>query len=270
MDAINQAMITSSQNPLVKRVRKLHRPKERHRQGLFLLEGTHLLQTVQAENYPIETFCCTPEWQARYPKIWAWGEQQATEARLVSAEALKAMATTITPDGVIATASRKNARIASSDDFFHPLSLGVILDRVQDPGNLGTIIRTTAAAGGEGLALSSDSVDVDHPKVLRASAGQWFRLPMGVFDSLPTVLQSLTTQQIVATSPTADLTYWDLDFCQPTLLLMGNEGAGLSPDLMALATHQVKIPLAAGVESLNVAIATALLLYEAQRQRQRQ
>lgn len=148
------------------------------------------------------------------------------------------------------------------------MQLGVALETLQDPGNLGTVIRTAAAVGADRLWLSDDSVDLDNPKVLRASAGQWFRLPMTVSGSLPTDLKALQAQgmQIVATLPTAQLTYWQVDFTQPTIVLLGNEGAGLSAALVEIADVAVKIPLAAGVESLNVGIAAALILYEARRQ----
>jgi TrmH family RNA methyltransferase len=140
---------------------------------------------------------------------------------------------------------------------------------VQDPGNLGTIIRTAAAAGAERLWLSRDSVDLDNPKVLRASAGQWFRLPMAVTLDLTDVVCQCQAQgiQVVATIPDATLSYWDIDLRRPTLILLGNEAAGLRADLERRADQQVKIPLAPEVESLNVAIAAALMLYEAQRQR---
>jgi TrmH family RNA methyltransferase len=117
--------------------------------------------------------------------------------------------------------------------------------------------------------LSGDSVDLDHPKVLRASAGQWFRLDMAVSEDLrATVQQSQQAgMQIIATLPSASLTYWEIDWRKPSLILLGNEGAGLSPELAAMADTQVKIPLTPGVESLNVAIAAALMLYEAQRQK---
>ncbi|MEM9164756.1 MAG: RNA methyltransferase, partial [Cyanobacteria bacterium P01_F01_bin.4] len=113
------------------------------------------------------------------------------------------------------------------------------------------------------------SADIDHPKTLRASAGQWFRMPIAVLEVLPPAVAhwQQNSIQIVATTPTADLDYWDLDLRVPTVFLLGNEGAGLSAELLAMATHRVKISLAAGVESLNVAIAAALLLYEARRQR---
>lgn len=257
-------MLTSLQNPLVKQMRKLHRAKERREQSLFLLEGTHLLQEACAVAYPLETVCCTPEWQADYPTLWEQATQQAHRVELVSQEVIQAIATTVNPDGVVATAKRTLGNFPNH----RPIQLGIALETVQDPGNLGTVIRTAAAVGADRLWLSADSVDIDNPKVLRASAGQWFRLPIGVSDHLQTELQSLQHQgiQVVATLPTAQLTHWQVDFTQPTIVLLGNEGAGLSAELAAIADIAVRIPLATGVESLNVGIAAALILYEARRQ----
>lgn len=258
-------MLTSLQNPLVKQMRKLHRAKDRREQQLFLLEGTHLIEEACAARYAFVTFCYTPEWQSSHESLWQQASSQAQRVEMVSPEVLKAIATTVEPDGVVATA----AKIDSAVQAPAITSLGVVLETLQDPGNLGTIIRTAAAGGAEGLWLSADSVDLDHPKVLRASAGQWFRLPMGVSPDLKTVISQYQQQgmQVVATLPNAHSTYWEIDLKRPTLFLLGNEGAGLSPDLAAMADQQVKIPLYAGVESLNVAIAAALMIYEAQRQR---
>ncbi|KGF72533.1 rRNA methyltransferase [Neosynechococcus sphagnicola sy1] len=256
-------MITSSQNPLVKQLRKLHRPKERRQQHLCLLEGTHLLEAALETAQPLETICHTSDWQERYPQLWHQASQQARRLELVSAEVLRAIATTVEPDGVVATMPRLHTQPLTIQ------TLGLAIATLQDPGNLGTIIRTTAAAGAEGLWLSADSVDLDHPKVLRASAGQWFRLPMAISPDLETEITQCRTQgiQVIATLPQAPITYWQVNWQRPTLILLGNEGAGLPPNLIALADQQVRIPLSSGVESLNVAIAAALLLFEAQRQR---
>ncbi|HEY9807378.1 MAG TPA: RNA methyltransferase [Candidatus Obscuribacterales bacterium] len=258
-------MLTSVQNPLIKQLRKLHRAKDRRDQQLFLLEGTHLLEEACAVNYPLVTLCCTPEWQASHELLWQQASQKAQRMELVSPEVLKAIATTVEPDGVIATAPRK----PEQQQLPEITSLGLVLETIQDPGNLGTMIRAAAAAGAEGLWLSTNSVDLDHPKVLRSTAGQWFRLPMAVSPDLKTVIADYQAQgmQVVATLPNAPLTYWEADLRPPTLILLGNEGAGLSESVAALADQQVKIPLNPGVESLNVAIAAALILYEAQRQR---
>ncbi|MCU0570305.1 MAG: RNA methyltransferase [Oculatellaceae cyanobacterium Prado106] len=258
-------MLTSLQNPLVKQMRKLHRAKERREQQLLLLEGTHLLEEALSAGCPLSVVCCTPTWQDQHPELWARSLTHSPRVELVSEEVLAAIATTVNPDGVVATASR-----------VHPLALptaptlGIVLENLQDPGNLGTVIRTAAAAGADGLWLSENSAEMDNPKVLRASAGQWFRLPMGVSANLKADLQAFQAQgiQIIATLPTATVTYWEVDMTRPSLLLLGNEGAGLSEEIAAIADVGVQIPLAAGVESLNVAIAAALILYEAKRQRQ--
>jgi TrmH family RNA methyltransferase len=257
-------MLTSLQNPLVKQMRKLHRARERQEQQLFLLEGTHLLEAALMANYPLVTVFCTLTWQAKHGELWRQVTDQAQRTEVVSPEVLRAIATTVEPDGVLAT----SPRLSLSSPVF--TRLGLVLETLQDPGNLGTLIRTTAAAGAEGILLSADSVDPDHPKVLRASAGQWFQLPLGVSSDLATEIRHYQQQgmQVVATLPTATQSYWQVDLGPPTLILLGNEGAGLSPELSQLADLQVRIPVSPGVESLNVAIAAALILYEAKRQRE--
>ena len=258
-------MLTSIQNPLVKQIRKLHRAKGRQQQQLCLLEGTHLLEVACTVDYPLVTVCCTLDWYSHHPQLWQEATGRSQRAEIVSPQVMRAIATTVRPDGVVATAKRLNRTAIELKT-----GLGLVLQAVRDPGNLGTIVRTAAAAGAKGLWLSDDSVDIDHPKVLRASAGEWFRLPVVVSPDLKTVIQTYRQQgtQIVATVPRSDVVYWEVDWCCPSLVLLGNEGAGLSEDLLQSADRRVTIPLSPGVESLNVAISAALILYEAQRQRQ--
>ncbi|WP_315863140.1 RNA methyltransferase [Thermosynechococcus sp.] len=255
-------MITSRQNQLVRSIRKLHHRK--YRQGHLLLEGTHLIQEALVSGYHLSVVCYTSAWQAKQsPTFWQQLLHRSDRAVEVSEEVLAALCTTTTPDGVVAVAD------------YTPLptlplqSLGLCLVTLQDPGNLGTIIRTAAAVGVEGLLLTSDCVDMTHPKVLRASAGQWFRLPMQTVTDGLTTLKAYQAQgwQIVVTLPTAPLVYWQGDFRQPTLLVMGNEGQGLPPAYQDRTFTALRIPQEPTVESLNVAIATAVLLYEVYRQR---
>jgi TrmH family RNA methyltransferase len=257
-------VLTSVQNPLVKQIRQLHQSKGRQEQQLFLVEGTHLIEAACATDYPLLTVCCTPEWQEKHQSLWELVSQRAKRTELVSPRVLEAIATTVNPDGVVATALQSQAKSVKIT------SLGIALETLQDPGNFGTIIRTATATGVDGLWLSADSVDPYHPKVVRASAGVWFRLPMAITQDLNAEVSQLRSQgvQIVATVPKATLSYWQLDLRKPTLILLGNEGSGLSTELLSLANYSVKIPLTNGVESLNVAISTALILYEVQRQRQ--
>ncbi len=256
-------MLSSRQNPLVKQIRKLHRSKERREQGRFLLEGSHLVEAAGAVGLPLAILCYTEHWRSQYPHLFDTLSQTVERLELVSPEVLKSIATTVEPDGVIAIAPRPPAQTLEFTQ------LGLVLETIQDPGNLGTMIRTAAAVGIDGLLLSQDCVDVDHPKVLRASAGQWLRLAIATSPDLLSDLTRYKAQgmQIIATVPSAQKTYWEIDFGQPSLILLGNEGAGLSPAVAAIADQQVTLPLAPGVESLNVAIAAALMLYEAKRQR---
>jgi RNA methyltransferase, TrmH family len=256
-------MLTSVQNPLIKEIRKLHSSKGRREQQLFLLEGTHLLQEACAFGHPLATVCCTVEWQEEHGELWGQACRLADRTELVSSKVLESIATTVQPDGIIATAPRTAIPPTELS------TLGIALERIQDPGNLGTIVRTAAAANADGLLLSSDSADLDHPKVLRASAGAWFKLPMAVCSDLTAEVCRYQNRgmQILATVPNASLTYWEVDLRVPTLIVLGNEGSGLSAELIGLADRQIQIPLSRGVESLNVSIASALILYEAQRQR---
>lgn len=263
-------VLSSLQNPLVKQIRKLAQRKGRRIQQLFIIEGTHQIEAACCAGYPLRTVCATVQWQARHPDLWQSLSQLINvEMMLVTPEVLRALATTINPDGVVATGVHRQA---GSKGVVHPTrqpSLALAIETLQDPGNLGTLIRTAAAAAADGLWLSQDSVDLEHPKVLRASAGQWFQLPMQVCPSLIEQGQQWRQAgiQLIAATLEASPSYWQLDLRSPTVILLGNEGAGLSPELTAIATHRVRIPMAATVESLNVGIAAALILYEAQRQR---
>lgn len=257
-------MLTSLQNPLVKAVRRLHQGKFRHSQGQMLLEGTHLLQEALAVGYPLEVACYTEAWEQRYPDLAATVDRHVPRVERVSRPVLEAMATTQHPDGIVAVGPRGNRPTAAA-----VTGVGLAIASLQDPGNLGTIIRTAVAAEACGLWLSADSVAPDHPKVLRASAGQWFRLPLAGVEDLTTTVAGWRQAgiQLVATSPRATRDYWSVDFSQPTVILLGNEGAGLPLALQQAATVEVTIPMHPAVESLNAAISAALLLYEAKRQR---
>ena len=260
-------MITSTQNQLVKLFRKLHASKYRHELDLSLLEGSHLVEEAIASGCELESLCFTEHWCDRNPDLYRQALDRSRRSELVSDSVLSAMVTTVKPDGVVATIGRRLHQKSGHLDSF-----GLAISRIQDPGNVGTMIRTAAAAGVDELWVSGDSVELDHPKVMRASAGQWFRLPMVSVEDLGSqIIQAKQAGiQVVTTLPTAARIHWEADFTKPTLVVMGNEGAGLSPDIAELADVPVRIPLARGVESLNVAIAAAVILYEVQRQRQAQ
>ena len=260
--------ITSRRNPLVGRLRALQQPRGRREQGLLLLEGTHLLQEVLRLQLQPRDLLVTPAWLEAHPALVA-ALPEGWEGRLVSEEVLEAVATTRQPDGVVLTLPPPAPAQGSPAPFV------LALDGLQDPGNLGTLMRTALAAG-VGALWMGDGADPFQPKVLRASAGAALALPLrrGSGLELERWLAAATAQgwQVVVTllpgaGPVPPQPYWQLDWTQPTVLLLGNEGAGVSPSLAALANQRVTIPHSSAVESLNVAVAAAPLLLEHLRQR---
>ena len=260
--------ITSRRNRLVKRLRQLHDARGRREEGLILLEGTHLLQEVLRLQLQPRDLLVTPAWLEAHPALVA-ALPEGWEARLVSEEVLEAVATTRQPDGVVLTLPPPAPAQGAPAPFV------LALDGLQDPGNLGTLMRTALAAG-VGALWMGDGADPFQPKVLRASAGAVLALPLrrGSGLELERWLAAATAQgwQVVVTllpgaGPVPPQPYWQLDWTQPTVLLLGNEGAGVSPSLAALANQRVTIPHSSAVESLNVAVAAAPLLLEHLRQR---
>jgi RNA methyltransferase, TrmH family len=257
-------MITSRQNPLVKALRKLHQSKQRRESQQFLLEGTHLVQEALKVKWPLDVVCYTPEWGDRETALLAALQTAVERVECVSAEVLESMATTVHPDGVLVV-GRSRPLVTPEDTGG---SLALLLDTIQDPGNFGTIVRTAAATEVDHIWYSSHCVDVESPKVLRASAGAWFRIPLQPCDvEQQMALCRRQGMQVVVTTPRAERDYWTIDYTQPTVVVVGNEGAGVADSVLDAADYQVKIPTTERVESLNVAIATAVILFEAQRQK---
>jgi TrmH family RNA methyltransferase len=264
---VAEGLITSRRNPLVARLRQLHQAKGRRQAGLLLLEGTHLLQEVLRLRLRPRELLATELWCERHGPLLA-ALPAGLRPQLVSGEVLAAVSTTEHPDGVVLTIEPPCPPSDTSDAG--PPTWVLALDRLQDPGNLGTLLRTALAAGVEQVWLA-DGADPLQPKVLRASAGAALALPLlrgdGPALAARLVRAAAAGCQVVAAVVTPGaIPYWQHDWSLPTVLLLGNEGAGLAPDLLALASRQLTIPHSAAVESLNVAVAAAPLLLERWRQ----
>ena len=260
--------ITSRRNPLVRSLRELHEARGRREQGLLLLEGTHLLQETLRLGLRPELVLATPAWLDAHPAL-VQALPAGVRLQPASAEVLEAAATTRHPDGVLLTLPTPQRLEDSTAPAFV-----LALDRLQDPGNLGTLLRTALAAGVTEVWLA-EGADPTQPKVLRASAGAALALPLRRLEmaGLAGRLREMASQgvQVVATAVARSegpplRPYWQLDWTRPTVLLLGNEGAGLDPQLAALAGEVVTIPHSDAVESLNVAVAAAPLLLERSRQ----
>jgi len=255
-------LITSRRNPLVRQLRALQEPRGRREQGLLLLEGRHLLEEALRLQLRPELVAATPAWIARHSDLWD-SLPAATRKQPLAEEALAMAASTSHPDGVLATL------VPPASDPARRPSFVLALDALQDPGNLGTLLRTALAAGVDEVWVA-EGADPFSPKVLRASSGAALGLPLRRL-SRDQLLQRLQGPEVAGLQRLATLVsggqpYWQLDWTQPTLLLLGNEGAGLDPRLAALADAHVTIPHSPSVESLNVAVAAAPLLLERWRQ----
>lgn len=253
-------ILTSLQNPKIKQVRALQARKERQKQGRFLLETTKLLQEAKLWNWPLVEVFATPEWLARYGDDWNAPVIQVAESLFPQ------LTTTETPEGVVAIAAMPTAPQLPP---LKPDALIVALDALQDPGNLGTIIRTADAAGATAILLGKGTVDPYSPKVVRSTMGALFHLPIVPVADLYGALDALSTQgaAIVATHLDASRSLYDLDLKKPVVWLIGNESQGLSSAALAHATERIRIPMPGHAESLNAAIAAAVCLFETVRQR---
>jgi TrmH family RNA methyltransferase len=253
-------MISSTTNPKVKFVRRLQRDKRfRQRERAFVIEGTRWLQDVAQEAVvPLYLFYTT-SW-AEVPHQAQLLDEMETEATLVSDEVLAAMSDTETPAGVLAVLPQPSAAPPENRNRL------LILDRLRDPGNLGTLLRTAAAAGVDAVLLAPGSVDPFNPKVVRASMGALLRIPAleMAWDEIGAYARGL---DIWIAAAGGERAYWDVDWRRPAALVVGSEAHGAGPRARALARGTVRIPMAGDTESLNAAMAAGIILFEAVRQR---
>ncbi len=253
-------ILSSLQNPKLKQLRALHARKDRQKQGLFLLETTKLLEEARLWKWPLVEVFATPAWQERHGSDWN------APLTLVSDAIFPQLVTTETPEGVVAIAPIPTPPTLPA---LTPNTLVVALDALQDPGNLGTIIRTADAAGATAILVGKGTVDPYSPKVVRSTMGSLFHLPVIPVADLYPALDALAHAgaSVIATSLGARRSLYELDLAKPVVWLIGNESQGLSEAALAHTTAQIRIPMPGHAESLNAAIAAAVCLFETVRQR---
>jgi TrmH family RNA methyltransferase len=256
--------IVSVQNTRVKDWVQLLDRRGRDKQGKFLIEGVHLVEEAAAADAPLETIIYSLD------KDKPWQLYDQTKDRVewigVSQAVLDKCSDTQTPQGIFAVVQKLSL------DAEHVLKVMrdfvVVIDGVQDPGNLGTIIRSADAVGASGVLLGAGTVDLYNPKTIRSTMGSLFHLPIIEVD-----LQSILPEaqaagiQLVTTSLQAKHSCYETDLSLPTWIIMGNEARGVSAEVAAHSDVQVIIPMQGKAESLNVAMAATVLLFEASRQR---
>lgn len=254
-------VITSTSNEQIKKLIQLkEKSKVRKTTGTFTVEGKKMFVEIPAEDlvsvYVSETFLKENGELVKDKKY-----------QIVSDQVFKKISDTVTPQGIVAVVKQKSYSI----DYIiekrnKEKSCIVVLDRLQDPGNMGTIVRTGEAAGISGIIMSKDSADIYNPKVIRSTMGSIFRVPFSIVDDLAAAVDTLKDNGI--TTYAAHLKgelYNSGSLTNDCALLIGNEARGLSEKISTKADKLIKIPMHGKVESLNAAVATAILMYEAAR-----
>jgi TrmH family RNA methyltransferase len=255
--------ITSRQHALVKTFRAVADRSDRS----MLLDGWHLVTEAIHAGVAMETIAVSGTPKPDDARRLERARRGGADVVAVSAKVIDALSPVRSPSGVVAIARRPDTTLASLRSPAPALVLA--LAGVQDPGNVGAAIRAAAGAGATGVACDGASADPFSWRALRASMGSVFHLPVLRLDHLNDAVADWQAAglSIVATRPRGGQSMYDLDWRRPVAILMGGEGSGLPASLTDRAELQVSIPMRGRVESLNVAVAAALILFEAQRQR---
>lgn len=264
-------MITSNKNSDIKYLRSLEKKKYREREKVFVAEGIRIIEDALADGAKFIKVFYAPmlELNSRGLELLEDLRSQGVEEVLISNQLFNQVAGTETPQGLLAILEQPQYGL---DDLLGQESMYphlMMINGVQDPGNLGTILRTTAGAGWAGVMITKGTVDLYNPKSLRATMGAVHKLPIyRIEEDLDPLWDQLKERgyQVIATSLEGEVWHFQVDFRQPTVLIVGNEGNGVESELLEAADQLVKIPMAPHAESLNVAIATGVLVFEGVRQ----
>jgi len=253
--------ITSTHNTAIRYVRSLERAAVRHVEGVFVAEGIRLIREAVASGqsatlalYDRDVLAGSGPGTELLRALPSWADRSYE----VSAQVMARASQTATSSGVLAVIRRQSpAPFAACDSVF-----GVVLDRLNDPGNAGAIVRTADALGADYVATLPGSVDLFSPKVVRAGMGAHFRLPLYPQLSWEDIMREGRCTAVAASSR-GDESIDGFEWPQSTVLVIGNEAHGLSKEVDVSVSRRVHIPMRGGVESLNASVAAAILMYAA-------
>lgn len=260
-------MITSTSNAKIKRIVQLRKKKKaRDAEGVFLVEGIRMFREIPEkllQEIYISESCEEKEGKEIRRRASACG----IRPELVSDGVFAYLSDTQTPQGILCVVGQLSYSLEEVADASCPHML--VLDRLQDPGNVGTILRTAEGAGVTGILLDGECADIYNPKTIRSTMGSIFRMPFYYIQDLEEGIRYLKKRGICtyAAHLEGKRAYDEEDYRRPCAFLIGNEGNGLRPEIADLADTYIRIPMAGEVESLNAAIASAVLMFEAGRQR---
>lgn len=256
-------MITSTSNAQVKRLLQLQKKsKARNEEKVFLVEGIRMFSEVPKERvekvYVSESFYNKKKNEIHFADY---------QTEILSDTVFEYVSDTKTPQGILCIVKQKESTWKELLDLPNPHF--VVLDNLQDPGNLGTIVRTAEGAGVDAIFMSKDTVDIYNPKVIRSTMGSIYRMPCVYVDDVIALLEAFKKKgiQSYATHLAGKNSYDQENYKGGTAILIGNEGNGLRDEVSEAADVWVKIPMLGQVESLNAAIAASVMMFEVARQR---
>lgn len=259
--------ISSKNNPLIKRVRGLKRKKNRWESKLFIIEGITIVEealTNQVELSHIiysDFLLSNPKGKEFFQKI-----KDRDKLIKVTKEIFREISDTENPQGVLGIVGFNKNSLAEIKNLKKPSLL--LLDEIQDPGNMGTIIRSGDAFNIDGIILGKGCVDPYNPKVVRATMGSIFRCPIYMCEDTKACLKFLKNLNlsVLATSLNGQALY-DRDFSKGSVCIIGNEARGISEELLSVVSEEISIPMPGGAESLNAGVAASIIMYELMKKR---
>ena len=273
-------VICSDQNPLLKRMRKLHQKKHRDSSGQFIIEGSNLIQEAIQKGIPMDALlisdtCAEMMSADGVPEAGSYLSEnvletlriQGTRVEVVDHHLFEKLTDAQNGIEMMAIVNRPEYPEAEEGNFLSSGANCVVLDRLQDPGNIGTIIRTAVAAGYEAVIALKGTADIYSPKVLRATAGMVFDIPilfLADADELVRVARAWN-KRIAVTTPVGGVPYYTCDLSRDVFLVIGNEGNGAAEEVIQAADIRVTLPMCGSIESLNAAVSAAILMYERMR-----
>lgn len=249
------------ENPIIKRAIGLKDKKNRDKEGVYLIDGFHICLEALELGKALDQLIFTQDGVGKYPEILALAREKQVKTIEVPRNIFKRIVDVESPVGLAAIVEKD---LWTEEEFFGQAGgKYLVIDRIQDPGNGGTLIRTSEAAGFNGVIVLKGSVDIYSPKVVRAGAGSILRQPL-LFVDKPEDLIALTKKyglDLAVTSLKGARPYYEFEARDKLALVIGNEGAGVSEKLIEEAEMLIEIPMSGQVESLNAAVAGGILMY---------
>lgn len=265
---MDETIITSTQNPKVKALTKLHKRSERDHLGIFMVEGYRPITRAMAAGFAFSELYYCPEWflGSNEHKVLDEARARGTALTRLGKEAFVKVAYRERPEGLIGIGKQWNTKLQDLKLSKNPFL--IVVEAIEKPGNLGTILRSADATGAEAVIVCDAVTDLFNPNVVRASTGVMFTTPTVITDSKSAIdfLRKNGIQSLAAT-PAATELYTDVDLTKPVAIVMGSEQFGLTDQWLNNCDLPVKLPMAGIADSLNVSAATVAIAYEVVRQR---